>query len=126
MSKVQMIDVDTRAIKSHFHDMTCKSIVLASGSELLHTYNCFLMLTCIEDHDSLKTMMKTGMRQKIFTCLDQEKKHNNIWILVRKRECEIKSFVRIPDVPYPTEGDALGDTACQGGLNADRLHHDES
>jgi hypothetical protein len=84
------------------------------------------MLTRIEYYDSLKTMMKTGMRQKNFTCLDQEKKNNNIWILVRKRECEIKSLVRIPDVPYPAEGDALGDTACQGGLNADGLRHYKS
>jgi hypothetical protein len=46
---------------------------------------------------------------------------SHLWISVRKSECEVKCFHRIPDLHFATEGNALGDIAYEGGLNVDGL-----
>jgi hypothetical protein len=42
-------------------------------------------------------------------------------ILVGEHGCDVKRYPCLPDVAFSTQGNALGDVACQGGLNADGL-----
>jgi len=83
------------------------------------------MLICIEKCDRLKAVMKQAPWETKFTCLNQAEKLNGR-ISFRERDREVKCFHRVLEVRFSAEGDALGDIACQGGLNADGLYHHQS
>jgi hypothetical protein len=61
------------------------------------------------------------VREKRLTCPDQANKVNSPRIPVHEHEREVKHFHRVLEEHFPTEGNAMGDIAYQGGLNVDRL-----
>jgi hypothetical protein len=69
--------------------------------------------------------MKHGINKKNTTCLDQEKEMDRARISIRKRGCEIKCFIGVPDLLFSAQGNTLGYIAHEGRLNAEglRSHH---
>jgi hypothetical protein len=55
------------------------------------------------------------------TYLDQEKKIDGLWLLVREQKRNVKCGPGVPDVSFPAVGYAFGNIACQRGLNTDGL-----
>ena len=64
---------------------------------------------------------ETWNKQENPTCLDQEKKMIRPWISIRKRGCEVKCFIGVPDLPFSAQGNTLGYIAHEGRLNAEGL-----
>jgi hypothetical protein len=94
--------------------MTSENIdIRTSGNEFIDEKHCFLVLSCVEECNSLGYKIKERIREMNFTYLDQEKKMVGVRILVGEHGCDVKCCPCLPKKALSAKSDAFGDVACQ-------------